>query len=140
MPRPRSGRRPATTALVLLALGTTACSTPPPPVGHVHRHSATVIVTEAELLPSPAITIPAFATVVWRNRSAQPMTVEVAAAACPECDTVLAFTAGERGARSTRIAPGAVATLCFHEPGMFAFTAQLGDVTHRGTVEVGPAR
>lgn len=123
----------------VLAAGLLSCGTAAPG-GHVHRHTATVTVTENGLLPGPTVSIPTFATVVWRNRGTHDLTIEVDAATCPDCDTVLGFAAGDHGARSTTVSPGAVVTLCFHEAGTFPYTARLGGVELRGSIDVGGAR
>jgi hypothetical protein len=50
---------------------------------------------------------------------------------------VLGFAPGPNGARSLPIAPGGIATLCFHDAGTFPFTARLGGVTvHTGSITV----
>lgn len=116
-----------------------ACGAGPEPKGHVHRFSTTVTVTDDALLPHATVTIPAFSTVVWRNRSAHEMSIELDAATCPSCDTVYGFTAGPSGARAATIAPGAIATLCFHAPGTFPFVARTNGKDLRGAIEVGSA-
>lgn len=128
--------------LALGILGLTlaaACGTGPEPKGHVHRFSSTVTVTDDALLPHATVVIPAFSTVVWRNRATKEMAIELEAAACPSCDTVYGFTAGSNGARSATIAPGAIATLCFHAPGTFPFVARTNGKELRGAIEVGSA-
>lgn len=132
-----TGRRllAAACAALLAACG----SAPEPEPTHTHRITTTVTVTDEALLPAAAVTIPAFSTVVWRNRTAQDLSIELEAAACPSCETVYGFVAGPNGARAATIGAGAVATLCFHSPGSFPFVARFGSREHRGTVEVGGA-
>ncbi len=74
---------------------------------------------------------------MWRNGGGGPLQVDIDAAACGECETVLGFHPGEHGARSVAIAPGSVATICFHDQGVFPFVARLGGNGLRGTIRVG---
>lgn len=134
---PPPARRPIAALLTTALLA--SCGAAPEPIGHVHRFTTMVTVTDQALLPAASVSIPAFSTVVFRNRSAHTMSIEIESAACPSCDTVLGFAAGANGARSTDIAPGAVATLCFHAPGTFPFLAHVGGTEHRGKIEVGGA-
>jgi hypothetical protein len=78
--------------------------------------------------------------VVWRNRSTQPAQIAVTAATCGSCETVMGFAPAEDGARSVAVAPGSVATLCFHRPGSFVFTATSGATELQGTIVVGAER
>lgn len=130
-------------ALSLLALGAAgACKSAADPADHDHNHRYTTMVTIADdrLLPAAEVAIPAFATVLWRNNTASPVEVAVEKALCNACDTVLGFAAVDGGVQSAPIAPGAVATLCFHEPGEFAFTVAGAGAPRRGTVHVGGGR
>jgi hypothetical protein len=106
----------------------------------MHTHTATVTVTDRDLLPDPVVAIPTFATIVWRNLASAPLTIEVQAAACHECDTVLGFAPIDAGARSVAVAPAGIATLCFHDAGTFAYVARAGDVEHHGVIQVGGGR
>ncbi|MBL8728278.1 MAG: hypothetical protein JNM25_07610 [Planctomycetes bacterium] len=118
-----------------------ACATAPPaPAVHRHTHTATLTVADTGLRPGPHVAIPTYATVVWRNDTATPIAIEVAAATCNDCDTVLGFAAGDGGASATEVAPGAVATLCFHDAGSFAFVVRGAGTEHRGTIDVGGRR
>lgn len=132
-------RRPAALLSLLLA---SCASTAPVPTSqpHQHRHTTTVTIAADGLRPGAEVRIPAFSTVVWRNQAEADATVEVLAAACPECETVLGFAPSPRGARSAAIAPGGLTTLCFHDPGSFAFVVAVGGVERRGTLVVGSAQ
>ncbi len=107
---------------------------------HRHRHTVTLTVNEDAVLPTPTITIPTFATVVWRNTGTSPIEIEVAAATCNECDTVLGFVAADHGVRSVSIPPQGVATLCFHDAGEFAYTTHRGGADQHGVIQVGDPR
>ena len=131
--------RPRSPFAVLLSLAA-SCSGTPAPAVHEHTITTCVTVTDDALLPAPAVTIPAMSTVVWRNRSANELSIELDSASCPNCDTVFGFVPGEGGARSAKLAPGAVATLCFHALGTFPFVARTGGKEHRGSIEVGSPR
>lgn len=117
-----------------------ACSTAPEVGGHRHRHTVTLTVAAQELLPAAELAIPTFATVVWRNGGAVPIVVEVDAAACNACETVLGFTATEHGVRSVSIPPQGVATLCFHDAGRFTFLARGNGADQHGMIVVGGAQ
>ena len=125
-----------------LAFALTACGGAPPPADapHSHLHTTMVTVTDQALLPSPTVRIPILSTVVCRNRSTAPLRVEVTSASCGGCDTVMGFTPGTTGARTADVAPGAIATLCFHQLGSFPFVAHTGSGELRGTIEVGDAK
>lgn len=126
--------------LLLAALcGCAAAPDAPQVHQHAHRHShtATLTIADAGLLPAAAIAVPTYATVVWRNQTGAPLAVDVLAAACNDCDTVLGFLPGADGARATQVPPGGIATLCFHDAGTFEFVARAGAVEHRGTITVG---
>lgn len=129
-------RIPCSLPFLLLA----ACASETPIQDHAHRITTTVTITDSELLPTPTVPIPAFSTVVWRNRSTQPAQIAVTAATCGSCETVMGFAPSEAGARSVAVAPGAVATLCFHQQGHFAFVAKTGASELQGTIVVGAAR
>lgn len=107
-----------------------------PAVPHVHRITTTVSISDAAVLPHVDEIIPVLSTVVWRNQGQAPLRIDVQAVSCGKCETVLGFRTAAHGAQSVAIAPGAVATLCFHELGVFPYTAQIGGVTHRGTISV----
>ena len=124
------------TPLLLLA----ACASEPPIQDHTHRITTTVTITDTQLLPMPTVPIPVFSTVVWRNRSSQPVQIAVLAATCGKCETVMGFAPAEDGARSVAVAPGAVATLCFHQQGNFVFAAKSDANELQGTIVVGAAR
>jgi len=134
MHRPRS-----LPSLVLTAVLSGCASPPPASPTHAHTHTATVTVTERGLLPEPAVSIPTFATVVWRNSARVPLTIDVTAATCHECDTVMGFTNVATGARSVAVAPGGITTLCFHDAGTFAYVVHVGDAAHAGVIQVGGA-
>lgn len=140
MPRASSRFSPARWLVHGLLLGlAVACSSAPAADGHRHRHTVTLTVGEQALLPSAEVAIPAFATVVWRNGGTAPIVVEVDAAACNACETVLGFAATEQGVRSVRIPPQGVATLCFHDAGRFSFRALGNGGDQHGTIVVGGA-
>ncbi|HEX5054475.1 MAG TPA: hypothetical protein VFZ65_22035 [Planctomycetota bacterium] len=126
--------------LALVTVAATACQGAPTPPEPVHQQTVMLTVTDTELRPEPLVVIPTFATVVWRNAGSQPMSIDVGGATCNDCDTVLGFEPAARGARAPAIAPGDVATLCFHEAGSFAFVARVGSTEHRGVVQVGDVR
>jgi hypothetical protein len=115
-----------------------ACATPPvaSSAPHQHLHTTTVTIDERGLMPASEVHVPVFSTVVWRNRRSEPATIDVAATACPECETVLGFTAAPDGAHSSAIAPDGLATLCFHTAGTFAFVVKVGASEQRGTIVV----
>jgi hypothetical protein len=118
-----------------------ACTTRPEPAtgtaDHVHRVTTTITLTDTAVLPSPTVDIPNLSTVVWRNRGTAPVQVEIAATTCGGCETVLGFAPAANGARSVAIAPGCVASICFHVQGSFPFVARSGDRDQRGTIRVG---
>ncbi|MBP8302267.1 MAG: hypothetical protein KA020_18020 [Planctomycetes bacterium] len=120
-------------SLVLLA----GCAATPPIHPHRHRSTATVTLTNTAVLPTPHVSIPAFATIVWRNGGTTPIQIEVQKAVCNECDTVLGFLPDPLGARSVVLAPQGVATLCFHDEGEFAFVARGAGTEQRGVIHVG---
>ncbi len=93
--------RPTSPLSLVLAAALAGCAAAPPPAGdpHGHTHTATVTVTDTGLLPQPLVAIPTFATIVWRNQAESPLTIEVTAASCHECDTVMGFATTESGAR-----------------------------------------
>lgn len=126
-------RLPQGLLLVLAA----ACSAAPVVDGHRHRHTVTLTVGETAMLPAAEVAIPAFATVIWRNDGKVPIVVEVEAAACNACETVLGFAATEHGVRSVAIPPQGVATLCFHDAGRFSFLARGNGADQHGTIVVG---
>lgn len=133
-------RRSRSLPLIALAMTTAVggCAGPPPtPAGHLHTHTATVTVTDTALLPDPAVSIPTFATIVWRNQATAPLVIEVTAATCHQCDTVMGFANVATGARSVTVAPGGIATLCFHDAGTFGYEARVGAATHDGVIQVG---
>jgi hypothetical protein len=127
-----SGLRHATLLLLLAA-----CATPPPIDPHRHRHTVTVTLTDTTVLPMPKVSIPAYATIVWRNGGTTAIEIEVEKAVCNECDTVLDFFPDPIGARSTILDPQGVATLCFHDEGDFAFTARGAGTEQHGVIHVG---
>lgn len=125
---------------LLLAL-LCGCATAPKDTGHhAHAHTATITVTATGLQPGATVVVPTFATVVWQNRTGAPLEVAVDGAGCNDCDTVLGFAAAGQGARALAIAPGAVATLCFHDAGSFGFVARGDAGEWRGAIEVGGGR
>jgi hypothetical protein len=140
MAPPRSPRLRTSLCSLLLAVPPLGCAAAEPAPHVVHRHTTAVTVTDYGLLPEPVVLIPPFATVVWRNRGSAPLVLQVEGSACPGCDTVLGFSAASAGARSAAVAPGEVATLCFHDPGAFAFVARLGAIEHHGVIRVGGGR
>lgn len=129
--------RPVALPLLLAAV---ACDSAPPAVAntpHTHQHTTMVTVTDSSVLPSPTVKIPLLSTVVWRNRATAPVQIEVIAASCGGCDTVLGFTPGTTGARTAAVSPGAIASLCFHYAGSYPFVARTGNTELRGSIEVG---
>lgn len=134
-----ASRRSALPLAIALAACTSAPATPVD-APHTHQHTTMVTVTDQALLPSPTVKIPILSTVVWRNRSQAPLRVEVETASCGGCDTVMGFTPGTKGARTAEVAPGAIATLCFHQLGSFPFVAHTGANELRGCIEVGEAK
>ena len=139
-PRPPA-RRLACQPFGLFLLGGCASvpmeSTPPPP--HVHRITTTVSVTDDALLPHADVRIPNASTIVWRNRGSAPLHVDIDIVTCGGCETVMGFHGDPTGAHSTDVAPGAIATICFHQLGTFPFRARIGDHEHRGTITVAEA-
>lgn len=139
------GRTTPTTRFLppLLGLGLAACASGPEPtdveIGHNHRITTLVTVTGDALLPGADVRIPAMSTVVWRNVAAVPLTIDVDSTTCASCETVLGFRSKERGAGCRAVAPGGVASLCFHEAGSFPFVVHLEDRELRGTIVVGAA-
>lgn len=129
---------PRRRTILMSALALAGCATAPAaePLAHEHRQATTVVVTLGALLPDPVARIPEMATVVWHNRTGVPLSLRVHGAPCPPCDTVLGFRQEGDGASCAAVAPGSVATLCFHEVGSFAYEAKAGAAIHRGTVVV----
>jgi hypothetical protein len=124
--------------LVAMALIASCATAPDQPLAdHVHRITTTVTVTDSAILPAPTVAIPAFSSVVWRNRGSQPLEVSIAATVCGQCETVLGFQNAERGVHSVAIAPGSVASLCFHKAGKFPFVAKVGATEQHGEIVVG---
>lgn len=107
---------------------------------HAHRITTTVTVTDTEVLPTASVDIPVLSTVVWRNRGTRPLQIDIEATSCGSCETVMGFEATTNGARSLAIAPGSVATICFHTVGEFPFVAQGGERRHTGVIRVGAAQ
>ncbi|MFO1032121.1 MAG: hypothetical protein U1F60_13670 [Planctomycetota bacterium] len=115
------------------------CASAPPPLEpptHQHRVTTTVSIGDHGVAPRAEVQIPVLSTIVWRNLGAAPATVEIELTTCGRCETVLGFAPGPNGARSLPIAPGGIATICFHETGTFPFTARLGDTVHTGSITV----
>ncbi len=48
----------------------------------------------------------------------------------------MGFAPDPDGARSVALAPGSVASICFHDEGSFPFVAKLGVGEQRGTITV----
>jgi hypothetical protein len=124
----------------LFGLLSSGCASAPAesaaPAPHVHRITTTVSVTDDALLPHADVRIPDASTIVWRNRGSAPLHVDIDIVTCGGCETVMGFHGDPKGAHSTDIAPGAIATICFHQLGTFGFTARIGDHEHRGTITV----
>jgi hypothetical protein len=122
---------------LVLVLGCTS-SPRPQPTGPSHRHrvTTTLTVTADTVLPADEVRIPVMSTLVWRNRTDQPLQIDIDAAACNQCDTVLGFAPAAAGARAVALAPNGIATLCFHDAGVFAYTTRSGDRVRRGTIRV----
>lgn len=127
--------------LIGLLLGGCASTptAPAAPAPHVHRITTTVSVTDDALLPHADVRIPNASTIVWRNRGSAPLHVDIDIVTCGGCETVMGFHGDPTGAHSTDVAPGAIATICFHQLGTFAFRARIGDHEHRGTITVAEA-
>lgn len=125
---------------LLLSLASwSACVDAPPtlePPTHQHRVTTTVSIGDQGVAPRAEVRIPVLSTIVWRNLGAAPALVEIELATCGRCETVLGFAPGPNGARSLPIAPGGIATICFHDAGTFPFTARLGDTVHTGSITV----
>ena len=117
-----------------------ACASEAPIQDHSHRITTTVTITDRALLPAATVPIPLCSTVVWRDRSTQPAHIAVTAATCGSCETVMGFTPSDDGARSIAVAPGSVATLCFHQKGSFVFKAKTDATELQGTIVVGDER
>ena len=132
--------RPAAQLSRGLLLALAACAAAPTGDPHRHRHTVTLTISDAAVLPAPTVAVPTFATVVWRNSGTSPIEIEVAAATCNECDTVLGFVATDHGVRSVSIPPQGVATHCFHHAGEFAFTTRGNGTEQHGTIQVGGPR
>lgn len=98
--------------------------------------TTTVSVGNRGVAPHADVHIPVLSTLVWRNLGDAPLTVEIELTTCGKCETVLGFSPGPNGAKSLPIAPGAVATICFHQVGTFPYTVRLGESEHRGSVTV----
>lgn len=126
--------------LVALALVASCAATADHSADHTHRITTTVTVTDAAILPTAEVEIPVFSSVVWRNRGSAPLEVAIEATSCGTCETVLGFAPADHGVRSVAIAPGSVATICFHELGRFAFVTKIGGNERRGEIVVGGAR
>lgn len=124
---------------ILLAAFTFAACAGRPAAPHVHVHATVVTVSDAGLQPAATVSIPTYATVVWRNGGNAPLQVDIDAAICGDCETVVGFRPRPPGSQAPAIPAGGVATMCFHDAGTFAFTATLADRTHRGTITVGGA-
>ena len=135
-------RRLSPFALPLVLLFGCTSTPGPQPTGLSHRHriTTTLTVTADSVLPASEIRIPVMSTLVWRNRTDLPLQIDIASAACNQCDTVLGFTKVGTGARAIALAPGGIATLCFHDAGVFAYTTQSGDRVLEGTIAVGAER
>ena len=131
--------RPVPAFLAVLAIVASCASPEPPRADHVHRFTTTVTVTDGAILPAADFTIPAFSSVVWRNRGSAPLEVTIQAASCGTCETVLGFQPQPQGVRSVAIQPGAVASICFHTVGKFPFAAKVGDREQRGAITVAEA-
>lgn len=133
-----AARRLAGLPLALFLLG--GCASAPTesaaPAPHVHRITTTVSVTDDALLPRADVRIPNASTIVWRNRGNTPLHVDIDIVTCGGCETVMGFHGDPTGAHSTDIAPGAIATICFHQLGTFPFRARIGGHEHRGTITV----
>ena len=81
-----------------------------------------------------------FATVVFRNGLDQgdlEITLERQIGACQGCSTLLRFRQEGAVAVARSLPPQSVATICFHEPGVFAFVARSSAGEQRGRVLVG---
>lgn len=127
--------------LVALALVASCAANPGSVDGdHTHRVTTTVTVTDQAILPTANVEIPAFSSVVWRNRGSAPLEVAIEATSCGTCETVLGFAPAAHGVRSVAIAPGSVATICFHEVGRFPFVTRIGSDERRGEIVVGGAQ
>lgn len=125
--------------LVGAAMAASCAVRPDTAADHSHRVTTTVTVTDAAILPAATLAIPAFSTVVWRNRGSRPLEIAIEATSCGVCDTVLGFHQAEHGVRSVAIAPGSVASICFHDVGNFPFIARSGGDERHGAIVVGGA-
>jgi hypothetical protein len=89
----------------------------------------------------PASRFPAGTTIFLRNPDPTRFCVvriEGDLSTSRECATVTGFTFGEAAAVSDPIAPGGVASLCFHEPGRYPFEVSGGAGPLAGVFEVVP--
>ena len=135
-PYPRSRRCRLASFGLILAAGCASAPDETTPRAHVHRVTTTVSVTDDALLPRADVHIPNASTIVWRNRGTAPLHVDIDIVTCGGCETVMGFHGDPTGAHSTEVAPGAIATICFHKLGTFAYRARIGDHEHRGTITV----
>jgi hypothetical protein len=139
VPTPTMQRSRLLPVLLAAAAVAAGCGSAPPDGSAEHRHrtTTTLTVTDDAILPSARVVIPTFSSVVWRNRASVPLEVTIDATTCGRCDTVLGFTPSPNGARCTAIAPGSVASICFHADGTFPFKTRLGGSERTGEIVVG---
>jgi hypothetical protein len=137
MPGPTS--RPALVlALALLPCACASSSSTP------HLRTVTLTVADAGIQPGPDVTIPRFATVVFRHGlSDRDATFEVSVDRPLEpsepCSTTLNFLATGARSQSAPIGARDIASLCFHDAGVFPYVIRAGAREMRGTVRVGGA-
>jgi hypothetical protein len=130
-------RLPTLSVLAVAAIGA-GCATPAHEP-HEHTITTTITVTDDAVLPQAVVPIPVVSSLVWRNRGTAPLEVSIRMTTCGGCETVMGFRAVADGARAMEIAPGAIATICFHERGAFPFVARIGGAEYRGEIRVGDA-
>lgn len=126
--------------LLVVAPAVAAGCASAPPAAHEHLVAETVTVTARGLEPGSDVHIPSFATVVFRNGLDQgdlEITLERQIGACQGCSTLLRFRQEGAVAVARSLPPQSVATICFHEPGVFAFVARSSAGEQRGRVLVG---
>jgi len=99
-----------------------------------------VVLTDRQLLPADGLRIPRYSTLVCRNRTSAPVDIHIGSVACGTCETVFGFEPDGDGAQAMQIAPGAIATLCFHDIGSFPISVHTGSGDQRNTIVVEEAR
>lgn len=116
-----------------------AACTAPGPARDEHFAARTLTITADGILPEPAASLPVFGVLVFRNTTAAPIEIRVAAPfpPCAQCSTVLGFEddAGQGVARA--VPAQGVASLCFHDAGRFQFVVRTAAGERSGAIVVG---